>query len=391
MNTKTWLVVIIAATIGTGIGAAMGFREAWVDPNATYPAIRRDKNPPDATGSARVVVEQTEHDFGSMDRHHVGRHEFVVKNAGDGPLVLSLGATTCQCTVSEVADRVVAPGESTTVTLTWTAQDFLGPYEQTAEIDTNDPRQPTVTLRLRGRITSVLSASPQKLIFSRIPWGEPSEGEVRFYCTAPERFEITGHEFSDPATAEWFDLAMHPLSEDQLQGEPEAKSGYRMVVVVKSGLPQGPFQQTIRLKTSLAAVPVVEVPVSGKVGADIAVLGRGWNERAGVLELGIVEQTQGATTRLTLLARGRHYDVVHFEVVQAEPSGVIEATLGEKTQISDGLTSQTPLIICIPPGTKPVNRLGAEPGGLGRIILTTNHPRMPQITIPVSFAIESGT
>jgi hypothetical protein len=202
--------------------------------------------------------------------------------------------------------------------------------------------------------------------------------------------QVTGHELKDPSTAEFFDVRFEPMSAAQLGGEPDAKSGFLMEVHVKSGLPQGPFQQTILVQTNLAAAPVIEVPVTGKVGSDISVFGRGWNEATGSLTLGLLDPRKGADASLTLVVRGRHRDMTEFQVSEVFPPDILQVELGEKTEINQGVATQTPLKIRIPAGAGPANHLGSKQGKIGRIVLDTNDPQMPKLTVLVSFAIEGG-
>jgi hypothetical protein len=42
----------------------------------------------------------------------------------------------------------------------------------------------------------------------------------------------------------------------------------------------------------------------------------------------------------------------------------------------------------VPAGTPPMVRLGTEQGSVGRIILGTTHPTVPQLELRVRFAVE---
>jgi hypothetical protein len=395
---KTWLIVIFSALVGIAAGIAAGVFEArssagtetiLVDDilkSASTPAAERSEGTP----QPKVALEKDVYDFGTMDAQSLGKHDFVVRNVGNAPLNLTKGSTTCKCAMSALQKQKVFPGESTTVTIEWTPKGYLGDFEQTAKVETNDPLRPELTLKVKGRITTVLHASPSELVFTRVSAGQPAQGEVLLYAFASDSMQVTGHELKDPSTAEFFDVHFEPMSTAQLGGEPDAKSGFVMEVHVESGLPQGPFQQTILVRTNLAAAPVIEVPVTGKVGSDISVFGRGWNEATGSLTLGLLDPRKGADASLTLVVRGRHRDMTEFQVSEVFPPDILQVELGEKTEINQGVATQTPLKIRIPAGAGPANHLGSKQGKIGRIVLDTNDPQMPKLTILVSFAIEGG-
>ncbi|MBU0718201.1 MAG: DUF1573 domain-containing protein [Planctomycetes bacterium] len=393
---KTWLIVIVSALIGVGAGIAAGVIEVRISTgtetipvdeilkSASKPATEKLDGPP----QPKVAIDKDVYDFGTMDAKSLGKHKFVVRNVGNAPLNLTKGSTTCKCAMSALEKQKVLPGESTTVSIEWTPKGYLGDFEQTAKVETNDPLRPELTLKVKGRITTVLHASPSELVFTRISAGHTTQGEVRLYAFASDSMQVTGHEMKDPSTAEFFDVVFEPMSAAQVSGEAEAKSGYLMEVHVKSGLPQGPFQQTILVRTNLASAPVIEVPVTGKVGSDISVFGRGWNEETGALKLGLLDPRKGADASLTLVVRGRHRDTTDFHVAEVFPPDILQVELGEKTQINQGVATQTPLKIHITKGTGPANHLGSKQGKIGRIVLDTNDPQMPKLTIRVSFAIE---
>ncbi|MCX7428469.1 MAG: DUF1573 domain-containing protein [Planctomycetia bacterium] len=395
---KTWLIVIASALVGVGAGIAAGVIQARASAGTqTIPVddILKSASKPAAEGLDRppqpkVALDEEVYNFGTMDAQSLGKHEFVVKNVGNAPLNLTKGGTTCKCTMSALDKQKVFPGESTTVSIEWTPKGYLGDFEQTAKIETNDPLRPELTLKVKGRITTVLHASPSELVFTRVSAGQGAQGEIRLYAFTSDSMQVTGHELKDPSTAKFFDVAFEPMSAAQVSGEPEAKSGCLMEVRVKSGLPQGPFQQTILVRTNLAAAPVIEVPVTGKVGSDISVFGRGWNEETGILKLGLLSPGKGVDESLTLVVRGPHQDTTDFRVAEVFPPDVLQVELGKKTQINQGVATQTPLKIHIPKSAGPANHLGSKQGRIGRIVLDTNDSQMPKLTILVSFAIEGG-
>ena len=124
-----------------------------------------------AEGTPQVEVAQAEHDFGVMDLHAERSHDFVFRNLGDATLRLTAGDTSCSCTVSELDVNEVSPGGSTEVTVTWSANESLGPYRQTATIFTNDPARPRVELTVTGRVTSAARTVPGSAVtWTPNPW-----------------------------------------------------------------------------------------------------------------------------------------------------------------------------------------------------------------------------
>ena len=65
----------------------------------------------------------------------------------------------------------------------------------------------------------------------------------------------------------------------------------------------------------------------------------------------------------------------------------MKVTIGEPKKLKDTLV-QVPLEIEIPPGTRPMVRLDTAQGEPGKIILSTTHPKIKELSIGVQFAVE---
>jgi hypothetical protein len=106
-----------------------------------------------------------------------------------------------------------------------------------------------------------------------------------------------------------------------------------------------------------------------------------------MLNLGTVNGRAGAERRLLLIVRGPHGRETRFKVARVDPD-FLQVELGKTTAIGGGAAVQTPLIVRIPQGSRPVSRLGTEEGKLGEIILETTHPLVPRVRILIRFAVE---
>ncbi len=394
-NTLLLLLVIV-------IGIAAGFALALVRVQASsartslLPEELVKRSPENASTPGegkrlpKAVVDNAVFDFGTMDKSARSSHEFVISNEGQTPLLLIKGKTTCKCTMAKLEQESVMPGESTKVKLEWTAREYLGPFEQTATIQTNDPRRPEIELKIKGWTTTMLQFIPDELVFSRVSAGQGVSAKVRLIAHTKEPVEILGFECAEPESAEYFDVDITPLSAEELKGETNVKNGYSITVGLKPGLPQGAFQQTIRFMTTLKTAKMVELPVKGRIGSDISILGRGWNEDRGLLMIGLVDGAKGARRTLRLVAHGPHRKDLELKIAEVWPRDSLLAKLGKTTQINRGAATQTPLEIEIPKGSRPVNHLASQQGKPGRIVLECNHALVPKIVILVQFAVEGG-
>ncbi len=387
---RTLLLVTLAVVMGVALGvgtAVLRVRTAPWDPKLDETVESEPELTLPAEGPApKVVVDKTEYDFGTVDiEASGGSHDFVFTNQGDGPLSLTAGGTSCRCTMSKLDKSEIAPGKSTKVALTWKPIDRPGPYQQSAKILTNDPAKPSITLTVGGRVTAAARLAPTELVFTRLSAGEKSTASAKWFCYLDTPIKIVGHKWSNEATASYYDVAMRPLSAEELKEEKDAKSGTLITVTVKPGQPQGPIRQKLILQTSASTSQTLLI--EGNIGSEIALVGRGWDPDTGILNLGEVPRREGIRHRLLLVVRGPLRKGVQFKVLPPSPS-MLNVSLGQRTEINNGTVVQIPVTVEIPPGSPPANHLGSEQGCLGEIILETTHPNVPKLRILVRFAVE---
>ena len=124
------VLLVIAACSGVVVGYVATAREyRWTDDEFGHFTKQSDLEPAGLLAHMEQlqqknlpraeVVGGEQHDFGSMLRNAKGSHDFTIKNTGDEPLDLEVRATTCKCTLGELDNSQLQPGESTTVHMTW--------------------------------------------------------------------------------------------------------------------------------------------------------------------------------------------------------------------------------------------------------------------------------
>ncbi len=327
-----------------------------------------------------------------MDYTKDGSHDFKFTNNGSTPLTLTRGASTCRCTVGEIKDSTIQPGQSTTVHVTWKSKLHSGPFKQSVTINTNDSSHREVVLTIRGEFTQQLRVDPEEINFGQIVGNQPVTHEARILCNLTNHaLEITGHDFSDRDLAKFFDVQTRPLTREDLSQPTRATSGALIKVTAKPGLPPGRFQQKIVLKTNVESMPEVELPVFGSMGKDVSIAGSGWDDDIGVLTIGPVKAGTAVQRQLLLFARGADAKNIRYNVVHVVPE-FLKVTLGETTVLADGKLAKTPLTIDIPARSTQASYMdaGTDGGKAGEITIDTTSADVHQVRIRVRFAIEGG-
>jgi len=416
---SAWIVAVVAAATGTGIGAATaalrsqgvpwqvgGFRPG--DGGMT------SRGPGGATGS--VEVAETVHAFGTVGTGGSGSHDFVVTNAGPGPLRLTRGATSCTCTIADFepddatpegtperggdgTTKVVPPGESTRVTLQWKGRGPGGPFRQQATILTDDPRRPEVVFVVEGVVVPTWKAVPETLLFSQVSATAGETATVRIFTfgvkpphvvrAAVERSggeQPPGESPAEASPSDPFTVTARPLDAAEITTEPAATGGLLATVSARAGLPLGAFRALLTLTVQMPDEVVIEVPIEGSVSGDLSVVAANWDRTRQALLLGTVSGKQGFRTQAFLTVRGPHRDTIQPTVREVVPD-TLAVTVGTAQAVGTGSVVRIPLDIAILPGSRPANHLCSELGPAGRIVLDTGHPDSPTLTIPVCIAI----
>jgi hypothetical protein len=391
---KTLLAAVVVLALGAGIGAGV----TWWEFHSTEDWFTSDGRPlvvegaadPYANAPKVVVVGGEKFDFGVQERHTTRSHTFVIKNEGAAPLVLTMGKTTCSCTLSEASNTTIDPGQQMDVKLTWETKLEGDAFRQHAEVRTNDPRRDLIRLAIFGRVIDPLAVKPDRLTFTNHSASDSREALVKVFSTRDANLTLGEPEFSNPANAGHFEVSSRALSTEELAQQPDAKSGYEVTVIAKSGLPLGPINQTIQIPTNMDGKKA-SIAVEGTVVGDIRLTMVGKNllvPDQNRLLLGAVNQQQGAVVSMKILVSGPHREKINLRIGKVDPADVLQATIGELTRGSTGKIDMYDLKIEVPKNSPLTNRSGTAGAPAGTITIESDHPDTPRLTLSVEFAIE---
>jgi hypothetical protein len=108
----------------------------------------------------KIVFKEEAWTFGRAKMGADLVHEFAFKNDGDAPLKIINVETSCGCTAALVSDKKVDPGKSGKIKVTFSTQGYAGEVVKYIYVETDDPVQPRVQLK----ITAAIDVPPQPRI-----------------------------------------------------------------------------------------------------------------------------------------------------------------------------------------------------------------------------------
>lgn len=141
----------------------------------------------------KLVLQQTEYDFGNIIQGEEVSHTFVLTNSGGDLLKITKVNPSCGCTAAMPEKNELAPGESTNLNVKFNSKGRLGKQKKIVRIESNDPENHQLVLTIKGVVVlpdEEASAYPE-LNFPEVEhdFGSVYEGEVVDYTF---KFENTG-------------------------------------------------------------------------------------------------------------------------------------------------------------------------------------------------------
>jgi hypothetical protein len=100
-----------------------------------------------------ITFEKNVHDFGSIAQYSNTTVEFIFKNTGNAPLIISNAEGSCGCTVPTWPQHPIAPGQTAVIIVKYDSKK-IGPFNKSVKIMSNSKNDPVLELRIQGAITS---------------------------------------------------------------------------------------------------------------------------------------------------------------------------------------------------------------------------------------------
>ena len=96
----------------------------------------------------RILVSEEEWDFGKVTRGEKPTHIFMVKNGGEGDLIIDSLKESCACIEASISTNLIEPGESAELKVSYDTTDYVGKDEKHLHIYSNDPQVPDKRINL---------------------------------------------------------------------------------------------------------------------------------------------------------------------------------------------------------------------------------------------------
>lgn len=351
--------------------------EAAPQPIETPKELAHDTDHP-----PQLVALETDYDFGVMDVGATGEHAFAVRNEGSGDLILELVGTSCKCTLADVPDGRIAPGQQCLIRMEWETQEKLSDFRHGAILRTNDPLRPELRLVITGRVRRHLVREPSELVIigRALPTERASHG-VWFYSQIHPALEVASVESTHPHLS-W---EVEPAREEDRKRW-QATTAIKLKITLEPGQAEGRYGGQLKVQLRVPGLPEDQQPALEVVDVHTQVLSRvrffgPQYEPGRILNLEQLVQGEGAISTVFLAIRGQT-SALNVISQQVTP-GFLDVRIEHDETLENGWTRYK-IVVTVPADAPTANHLGAN---AGEVRLVTDHPDVPEIRFRVAVAI----
>ena len=134
------IIIFILIVVVIILGSVLVFSNIQNNPSNT---IQNNSGP-----QPRILVSEEEWDFGKVTQGEKPTHIFIVKNGGEGDLIIESLKESCACIEASISTTRIQPGESAELKVSYDTTDYLGKDEKHIHIYSNDPQVPDARINL---------------------------------------------------------------------------------------------------------------------------------------------------------------------------------------------------------------------------------------------------
>ena len=104
------------------------------------------------TKGAQIEFEQDVIDYGEVEYASNGEREFVIKNTGDAPLIITKTKGSCGCTVPTKPTEPILPGKSAVMKVKYDTKRANQPFSKSITVTSNAVNFPTKVVKIKGKV-----------------------------------------------------------------------------------------------------------------------------------------------------------------------------------------------------------------------------------------------
>jgi len=380
------ITLVVASAVGFAFGQAQVFWTLLSEHSASVAAGAT--NTEIFAGLPKIELPKgNTFNFGQMRHGSSMTHTFVIKNVGEGQLNLEKKGSTCKCTVGELTESVLKPGEETKITLTWRAQSVSPRFGQSATFKTNDPANTELQFTIEGSVIDSFVFEPTQLDLGDLAPDSTASREFTVYCYADEDVDLTRMVWSNPSSQKFVSLQHEPIAIDPNGKHAKATKAYAAKLQVEAGMPIGLVSSKISFLTNHGdEIDMLEMDVNGRVVSEISVIGGShFSSDNNILDIGNIQNGQDFTSSIWIKLNGQQQEGFELTIDQVDAKGALNVRVGESKIV--GKSTMIPIHFDVPKDAAEAYYPGNKKGSFAKVVIKSNSSKLPEFPVYVRLVV----
>lgn len=211
-----------------------------------------------AAPAPKLVCDAREYNFGDRDDREDVEHTFRLRNEGTAMLRIRRLNTDCGCLRMRLSTHRLEPGTEAELTVRFVVRDRRGPQSWEIVIESDDPQNPKMSVRLVGTITPSVELQPDMLF-----WGLLLEGTA-----VTSKVDLVAHGTNDFGTIHIESLSPLIVADAKVL-EPGRRA--QLTVRTAGALPRGVIEGAVLIQTEHPRTSNLLLRVSAQVSGPLTV------------------------------------------------------------------------------------------------------------------------
>jgi hypothetical protein len=205
---------------------------------------------------ADALFDELSKDFGSVPRGPSLQHPFRIKNNTKSTITISGVRPSCHvCSSASILKSTLEPGEETAVVVTMDTTKFSGVKTITVYVNFSQPSYEEVRLWVQANGRDDISFSPDTIAFGKTKRGTAPSASTTVTFLGQPQAQITEAKCES-------NYIQATFKEVKREG---SEVGYQLTAKLRSDAPVGKWFSDVWVKTNIAAMPKVRVPLTVEI------------------------------------------------------------------------------------------------------------------------------
>jgi hypothetical protein len=140
-----------------------------------------------------TILEGPKFDLGGIYRGAVVQKRLTLKNTGNQSLSIGRVDVSCGCTGTVLSHSDLAPGDTSSLVITFSSKNFTGPVHKTVTVNSNAPEAPQTRIDFTATVIEEVSIAPAQFFFKDAEAGRVATAAITVKNGGDKPLNLTGY------------------------------------------------------------------------------------------------------------------------------------------------------------------------------------------------------